>query len=254
MRCDEARVRLDSLHDDELTPEESAAVGAHIAECAACSQAYEALRKTSHQLQEGLVHYPAPDVLKARIHGALMQQDARDARLTSAGPRWLRLAAAGLVIAIARSAGTYIAMRPHAASQSLANDVLTSHIRSLMPNHLIDVASNDQHNVKPWFNGRMDLSPQVPALDSSGFMLAGGRLDFLAGHPAAVVVYMRRQHVINMYSWPEPGPDAPETASTANGYHLVRWRRAGVAYWAVSDLNSAELSQFVTLFDRRASQ
>jgi anti-sigma factor RsiW len=254
MRCDEARVRLDGFHDDELTPEEFADVEAHIAECAACSQAYETLRKTSHRLQEGLVHYPAPDVLKARIHSALVRDGERDARLTSAPPRWLRLAAAGLTIAIASSAGTYAAMRPRAASQSIANEVLTSHIRSLMPNHLIDVASNDQHNVKPWFNGRMDLSPQVPALDSSGFILAGGRLDFLAGHRVAVVVYMRRQHVINMYSWPEPGLDAPEAMSTTNGYHLFRWRRTGVAYWAVSDLNSPELSQFVTLFQRRESQ
>ncbi|MDB4874284.1 MAG: putative transrane anti-sigma factor [Gemmatimonadetes bacterium] len=253
MRCDDCLAQLDALHDSELMPVEETALRAHLSDCPDCARAYDILARTSHLLQEGLVHYSAPDVLKARIHGALMRERDAEPPVRAVAPwnRWSRLAAAGLAVALASSAATFAAMRQSTAARSAADQVLASHVRSLMPNHLIDVASNDQHNVKPWFNGRVDLSPQVPALDSSGFVLAGGRLDYLAGRPVAVVVYTRRQHVINVYSWPEAGSDTPEVTTTAQGYHLMRWSKGGVAYWVVSDLNAGELSQFVTLYQGR---
>jgi anti-sigma factor RsiW len=120
-----------------------------------------------------------------------------------------------------------------------------------MPGHLVDVASTDQHNVKPWFNGRLDMSPAVPRLDSLGFPLVGGRLDYVTGRPVAVVVYGRRQHMINVFSWPTTDASSlAPMASTENGYHLVHWRTGGTDVWAVSDLNLAELQQFVAAFQR----
>jgi anti-sigma factor RsiW len=106
--------------------------------------------------------------------------------------------------------------------------------------------------VKPWFNGRLDVSPAVPRLDSLGFPLLGGRVDYLEGRPVAVVVYGRRQHIINVFSWPaaKGSPLAP-AASTEHGYHLVHWRREGLELWAVSDLNLPELQQFVSMFARQ---
>jgi anti-sigma factor RsiW len=227
-------------------------VKAHVAQCPDCAQAYDALVRTSHLLQAGLVHYPAPDVLKARIHAALAEEAGVRSPAAPSQTRWLRLAAAGLIIAVASSAGTYAAV--HRTNDSLAatDEVLASHIRSLMPGHLIDVASNDTHNVKPWFNGRVDLSPQVPGLDAAGFALVGGRLDYLEGHRVAAVVYQRRQHLINVYSWPDAGANAAQYTTEAHGYNLVRWRRDNIEYWVVSDLNVAELSQFVSSFERGA--
>jgi anti-sigma factor RsiW len=254
MPCNDQDTNLGALHDGELTPDEAALVRAHLEQCPQCQRAWDTLRQTSHRAQEGLVHYPAPDVLKARIRSALLLEDQVRSGRRVVWTRWIELAAAGLVIAAASSAGTYATMRSAASSRSVADQVLVSHVRSLMPNHLIDVASNDQHNVKPWFNGRVDLSPQVPALDSSGFVLVGGRLDYVTGRPVAAVVYTRRQHVINVFSWPETGNDSPDVPTTANGYHLLRWRTAGVAYWAVSDLNLPELSQFVTMYKGRETR
>jgi anti-sigma factor RsiW len=118
-----------------------------------------------------------------------------------------------------------------------------------MPGHLIDVASTNQHTVKPWFNGRLDLSPAVPNLDTAGFPLLGGRLDYVQGRPVAVVVYGRRQHVINVYSWPEPAPGSPRLgAFDERGYHLLEWRTGDLDVWAVSDLNRAELQRFADAF------
>jgi anti-sigma factor RsiW len=136
------------------------------------------------------------------------------------------------------------------------DEVLASHIRSLLPGHLTDIASNNQHNVKPWFAGRVNLSPPVPRLDSLGFPLVGGRLDYVAGHSAAVVVYTRAQHVINVFWWaPLDGEPDERGAGVAsdNGYHLISGRRDGLQYWIVSDVNVAELQQFRRLLDPDAA-
>jgi anti-sigma factor RsiW len=115
-----------------------------------------------------------------------------------------------------------------------------------------DVVSTDQHNVKPWFNGRVDLSPSVPNLSAAGFPLVGGRTDYVGGRAVPVIVYARRQHMINVYAWAaRDGNASGRTESTRNGYHFVRWRSEGVEYWAVSDLNAGELAAFVAAFGGR---
>jgi anti-sigma factor RsiW len=195
--------------------------------------------------------------LKARIRSAIARPDDTDSSDASA-PRvltplpWTRLAAAAALIAIASSALTFAAVRQQVQAPSVGAGILSSHIRSLMPGHLVDIASTDQHNVKPWFNGRLDVSPAVPRLDSLGFPLLGGRVDYLENRPVAVVVYGRRQHIINVFSWPAAtGTPLAPAASTEHGYHLVHWRRDGLELWAVSDLNLTELQQFVSLFERQ---
>jgi anti-sigma factor RsiW len=204
------------------------------------------------------MRYEAPDVLKARIRAGLVgsprEVEHRAANLPRRQRRdWVRGFAAAVVVAMVSSALTVVAVRQGAPDASLASQVLTSHIRSLMPGHLTDVASNDQHNVKPWFNGRVNVSPAVPRLDSAGFPLIGGRLDYIDGHSAASVVYTRRQHVINVFSWPVSGGSDVTTTSTSNGYHLIRSRKSGVETWFVSDLNVAELQDFAQRFERASA-
>lgn len=249
MQCAECRDMLDMLVDDELMPDEARMVRDHIGTCAECSREHESIAATSNQLRKNLMRYSAPDVLKARIHNGLTQSSPGEPQ-GSAKPkqsRWPWIVAAGVLIAMASSAVTYSTVTREVAVRSVSDEVLASHVRSLMPGHLTDVASTNQHNVKPWFNGRVNLSPVVPALDSSGFTLVGGRLDYLSGHPVAAVVYGIRQHLINVYSWPDAGGDQSPSSETKQGYHLVHWRRGGVGYWVISDLNTNELSKFVSL-------
>ena len=125
--------------------------------------------------------------------------------------------------------------------------MLSAHLRSLAGTHLLDVPSSDQHTVKPWFNGKLDFAPAVKDLE--GFPLLGGRLEYFDGHPAAALVYGRRQHIINLFTWPSAAPIA-ETSETRNGYNLQSWSGNGMVFWAVSDLNQAELRQFVSLYQR----
>jgi anti-sigma factor RsiW len=127
----------------------------------------------------------------------------------------------------------------------VAANVLSAHVRSLAGTHLIDVPSSDQHTVKPWFNGKLDFAPAVK--DVEGFPLLGGRLEYFDGRPAAALIYGRRNHIINVFTWPSAAPTA-ETTQTRNGYHLQSWTSNGMAFWAVSDLNETELRQFVSLY------
>jgi anti-sigma factor RsiW len=155
--------------------------------------------------------------------------------------------AASVTLVALSSGGTLLVTGARRGGERVRDEVLASHIRSLMPEHLTDVRSIDQHNVKPWFNGRLDFSPVVVRLDSLGFPLLGGRLDYIAGRPVAVVVYGRRRHVINAFSWPNGDGDAGLTTASSHGYHALHWRAGGVEHWVVSDLNAAELAQFAGL-------
>ncbi len=113
-----------------------------------------------------------------------------------------------------------------------------------MGEHLFDVRSTDQHTVKPWFLGKVDFSPPVEDLSAKGFPLVGGRLDYVAGKPVAALVYQRRQHTINLFVWPAVEPGGPFAARSIRGFQVRRWIRNGMSFWAVSDLNEAELGEF----------
>jgi anti-sigma factor RsiW len=254
MTCEEVLANLGPFVDNELAPEEAARMSEHLQGCVDCARAHRRLLEASSQLKGALIRYEAPDVLKARIRAGLAAATIEDVvpsrqpLLLSPSARWLRTVAAAGVVAIASSAMTVLALHQRASSTAVENEVLASHIRSLMPGHLTDVASNDQHNVKPWFAGRVNVSPDVPRLDSLGYLLVGGRVDYIDGHNVATVVYSRRQHVINVFSWPVSGVrDLAPTPSTINGYNIIRSRVNGIETWIVSDLNLAELKEFARM-------
>lgn len=255
MSCAATRELLSAYLDGELAPDEAARLSEHLTGCAGCAREYEGVLETVRRVRAGLARDRAPDVLRARIRAAVREQRPERAAVPHGARRapWRAIAAA-LVIAVASSGVTMIATDLRQGEPAVADEVLTSHIRSLMPEHLTDVRSSDQHNVKPWFNGRLDFSPVVPLLDADGFPLLGGRLDYVHGRPVAAVVYGRRQHVINVFSWPADAErDASESLASRHGYNLLHWRRGGVEYWVASDLNAAELEQFAALLRRAGS-
>jgi anti-sigma factor RsiW len=254
MRCDHCQDALHGYVDDELLLEERREIDEHIAECAICAHEHASLLQTRHLLKENLVHYTAPDVLKARIRAEVAREDFGEPvapRLPlqrTPAPWWMYAVAAALIAAVS-STLTVAVMMPREHDARINSELLAAHVRSLIPGHLTDIVSTDQHNVKPWFNGRVDIAPSVPDLASRNFKLIGGRVDYVDGHVTPVVVYQRRQHVINVYSSPaaKSGDVAPQESSV-NGYRVVRWSHDGLTQRAISDINEKELREFVTDF------
>jgi anti-sigma factor RsiW len=205
---------------------------------------------------DSLPVYEAPPALEA---WALQQARAVDQdsiryvvsrKSSPAARRWKfhdwRLAA-GLLIAAAvgwAASSTRDASRFPVPAAQTADQLVDAHVRSLLPNHLLDVVSTDRHTVKPWFAGKTDIAPPVVDLSDKGFPLLGGRLDYVDGHSAAVLVYGRRLHTINVFVWRATGDDARDGAFAVRGHSLLHWTNAGLSYWAVSDAAPSELEAF----------
>jgi anti-sigma factor RsiW len=129
-----------------------------------------------------------------------------------------------LVFAAIITFGLLPRLEPPGADQFLATQLIASHARSLMANHLTDVASSDQHTVKPWLDAKLDFAPAIVDLSSQGFPLIGGHLDYLDNEPVAALVYQRRKHFINLFVWPGPANAAKTTKTiTREGYQLLHW-------------------------------
>jgi anti-sigma factor RsiW len=161
---------------------------------------------------------------------------------------WLQLGAAAAAGALI-SWTAAIQYAGVTSDQRLAEEVITGHARSILTAHLVDVPSSDRHTVKPWLSARLDFSPKAVDLAAAGFPLAGGRLDYLDDRPVAVLVYRYRQHVIDLFVWPSEGAtDETPEAMSSRGYHLLRWRRGGMTFWAISDVDPAQLASFADAY------
>ncbi|MDP9205804.1 MAG: anti-sigma factor [Gemmatimonadota bacterium] len=130
------------------------------------------------------------------------------------------------------------------ATTGTTNELVDAHVRSLLPDHLLDVVSTDRHTVKPWFAGKTDIAPPVVDLSDNGFPLLGGRLDYVDGHSAAVLAYGRRLHTINVFVWRTTTGESREGSFDVRGYSLLHWTKGGLSYWAVSDAAQSELEAF----------
>lgn len=206
-------------------------------------------------MREALPVYDAPASLQTWAREEARKMDSappphaehsnRTSRAFSSISHWRF--AAGLVIAAAAGwAGASLrSPTPIASAASeTANAVVDTHVRSMLPGHLMDVQSSDRHTVKPWFAGKIDIAPAVVDLSDKGFPLLGGRLDYVDGHPAAALVYGRRQHTINLFVWRSAGPEAPGGSSSVRGYSLLHWTTGGLSYWAVTDASPSDLEAF----------
>ena len=244
MDCREARELLLAHVDAELGVGEARAVESHLQDCSDCRAQHAAYATVRSRIQAHASYFPAPVALLERIEAALPTTTAMAHATPALKPvwHWLNLGGAtALAIAIAWSVGLYMTLP--SADDRLTDEVVSSHVRSLQSNHMVDVASSDQHTVKPWFNGKLDFSPPVLDLTAEGFPLVGGRLDYVDHRAVAALVYRRRQHLINVFIMPaaDAAKDAPVTKRSRHGYHILRWARGGMAFQAVSDVDAGEL-------------
>lgn len=238
------RELLHAYVDGELDLANTRETERHLQSCADC----RGTERTIHELRSALTSdapgYRAPAHLRKRVRAAL-RREAKSSPQTLLP--WLMFATGAAFAAVLVGAVLFQTMH-QARSNTIVDQVVANHVRSLLATHLVDVVSSDQHTVKPWFDGKIDFAPEVRDLSANGFSLLGGRLDYLDGKTVVALVYQRNKHPINLFITPEPtSRSTSPKVMNRRGYNVFSWTNNGTNYWAVSDLNQAELSEFTEL-------
>ena len=248
MNCREAQELIHGFVDGELGLVLNLDMERHMRECPGCSGTDERLRAMHTAVSDNSLYFQPPAGLEDRLRTRLRKVSTVEERVWTLSPSWRGIGiAAALVLCIAGTWQVANTRQRSSAMETIGQEVVAGHVRSLMAAHLTDVPSSDRHTVKPWFNGKLDFSPVVADFADRGFVLTGGRLDYLGNRAVAALVYRRRQHIINLFTWPASQADSAIHSFDRQGYHVINWTKHHVMYWAVSDLNPEELRQFADM-------
>lgn len=255
MNCVRLQQVLDAHIDGELDHATSGEINAHLSACAACAALHADRCTLRDAVREHGPRFTAPAALESAIQHSLAQATelprTHDPK-TGGRPSWFHAAAFACVTALAGLTGGYWFAQPR-PDLPLRGPAVASHVAALASDkQLIQITSNDRHTVKPWFQGKVDFAPPVKDLLGEGFVLKGGRLDQVAGKPAAAVVYHIRKHTINLFVWraTDRTPDAIATTSE-RGFSVVTWAADGLRFAAVSDVGGRDLTRFAQLMAAR---
>jgi anti-sigma factor RsiW len=262
MTSSEFQGRIDPFLDNEVDLATAQEMQRHLEECAACETFFAARLALRHCLQNPKLRFAAPDALRRKVRA----QVRKEIRSYWVRCNWLpqlsnwilpTLAGAVAVLICWFSSSTFLSQAPssNGANNSLIEQLVSNHLRSLTENHLFDVASSDQHTVKPWFAGKINFTPPVFDFSEQGFKLIGGRLDYLGSDEVAAVVFQHRKHYINLFVWPR-NQSSPLTDRVLqkHGFNLCGWEADGLTLWAVSDAAPETLKTFVELEKQRIAE
>jgi anti-sigma factor RsiW len=251
VKCASAHDLFESHLDGELDRAVQAEIQDHLRSCTSCTETVSRLRELQTSIRMQVPRFDAPTHLRKRVLHSLREEAKNGAANTGGGgssPHWQWMAIAATILLAVSLAWNFSLLQSRRASVDIiAQDVLSSHVRSLIGTHLLDVPSSDQHTVKPWFNGKLDFSPEVKDFSTQGFPLIGGRIEYLVDRPVAALVYRRRQHIVNLFTWPSLS-SANNAELTWRGYNVIHWNNKSMTYWAVSDLGISELQEFTSFY------
>jgi anti-sigma factor RsiW len=262
MNCMRLTQVLDGYLDGELDRATGEEIEEHLAHCPACTTARSEREALRQLVRAEAPRFSAPASLKQTVQQSLAHPRnsavfsaaggaaggvARGMRIAR-GPTWLQAAALMMVVALLGVGAGYRLALPLPDS-SLAEHVVASHIASLSDAHrLTEVSSLDRHQVKPWFQGKLDFSPVVRDLSADGFALLGARLDHVGDRQAAAIVYRLRNHTVNLFVWRARNNEAEAFAlSSVRGFGVATWSGGGLGFAAVSDAEPRELERFARL-------
>jgi anti-sigma factor RsiW len=250
MNCGESEVLLHALIDGELDAGHARDVEAHVAGCPGCGEKLAAFSTMHDVMGAASLKEAAPAHLRNRIEALTATPASRVVSIRQFMQPTRRSFFGGFamcsVLSAAVAASLVLTVIHRNQEQTIAEEVVSAHIRSLQVGHLMDVETSDRHTVKPWFNGRVDVAPPVVDLTAESFTLLGGRLDYIDSEPVAAIVYQRRKHVINLFVAQHLGTRRNRTvADSIQGYNCRHWTQDGLDLWAVSDIVGDELDEFV---------
>jgi len=249
MNCDEAKVLLHGLVDNEIDAEHACRIEAHVGACACCAAQLRLYRAMRRMMSNADLRFSAPPGLRTRIKAML------PVRAAGAPYRLLTLFkgfAFGSALSATAAALLMIAVIRSDQDQVIVSDVVSAHLRSLQANHLTDVQSSDQHGVKPWFSDRLGVAPPAPDLTPQGFNLVGGRIDYVVGKAVAAIVYRRSDHVINLFVAQGAKAEHSARVETMQGFNVELWSEKGLNLCAVGDVSAEELEDFRKKFEAAA--
>ena len=264
-QCTDMEVMLHGFVDGELDAVHSLQIEQHIASCSRCLRKMKDLQTLKQLIGQKGVQWQTPHYVRAQVLESVSQEAAmrtrsgvlvrkRDSQrfdIVGFTRQWMFVPSLA-----ALAASLLLVMTPISDRSTIEDEVVSSHIRSLLVDHLTDVATSDQHTVKPWFNGKIDFSPPVVDLAREGFPLQGGRVDYIGGRVVAALVYKRNAHVINVFVWPTAVDGAAATsraASSRDGYTMESWSAGGLTFCAVSDVNAGDLARFREAFSGKTA-
>jgi anti-sigma factor RsiW len=241
---------LHALIDGELDAGHARDVEAHVAACAGCGEKFAAFRTMHEVMSAAPLKETAPAHLRNRVEALMATPASRVVSIRQFMQPTRRSFFGGFAIGSALSAAVaaslVLTVIRKDQEQTIAEEVVSAHIRSLQAGHLMDVETSDRHTVKPWFNGRVDVAPPVVDLTAEGFTLLGGRLDYIDSEPVAAIVYQRRKHVINLFVAQHLGARRTRAiGDSIQGFNVRHWTQDGLDLWAVSDIVGDELNEFV---------
>jgi anti-sigma factor RsiW len=245
MTCNEGEILLHALLDNELDAGNAREVEAHVENCSRCAPQLREFRELRQAMPIGQLRFTAPASLRQRIEKAFPAAP----QLASSRRSVLKGFVMGTALSTAMAASLVVAVVRTDQDQRVLGDIVSAHVRSLQADHLTDVRTSDQHTVKPWFNGKVDIAPPVVDLTAKGFLLLGGRLDYIGGQTVPSIVYRRRTHVINLFVAQGASETRQVRLETMHGFNIQRWAAGGLEFFAISDINAEELREFVEKFE-----
>lgn len=266
----ETQLLINAYHDGELSPGEALSMQRRIEGDPELAGFVHQLRHLSSELADALPGAPAPERLRGAILASLsvdlagekgetpeneMDGIGREPEKAQKATQWRSIAAALVIGLLAGGIGgsyaAYVAQDNQQAA-TVGKEILAAHLRALIAPQPFDIASSENHVVKPWFNGKTTIAPTAPDLAAQGFPLVGGRVDVIGGKPVPAMIYKRRQHTISVTVTASTTGNA-SGPGMIEGTNVRSWTDGGLTYWAVSDLNPGELSSFADLYRRRLS-
>jgi anti-sigma factor RsiW len=247
MHCRRAESLVDAYADGEVHELLRSSIERHLRGCPACRARLARITALRGEIRAAVPRFTASPELRKRVlamTGAVRASTPTERRRPQ---RW-RWVTGGLLAGVAATLFSWTvgtAMLASRANEDLANEAVAAHVRATLGDRLIQVASSDQHTVKPWLSARLDYSPPVRDLASEGFALEGGRLDSIDQRPVAALVYRYREHTIDVFVCPEAPQPATSRLRTVRGFHVAHARGASMDWVAVSDAEPAVLDAFV---------
>ena len=246
MNCSESTTLVAAYADGELDGLRGHAIERHLRGCAECAARRDDVLALRARIRRDVQPFAAPQATRERVIAMLADSPTPPAAARSRD-RWHWLAGG----ALAGCATTVLAwlvgntVLDWRANEDLAVEAVATHVRATLADHVVAIASSDQHTVKPWLSARLDYSPPVRDLAADGYRLVGGRVDFLDKRPVAVLVYRYRLHVIDVFVRPHSAHTMALAHRAVRGFNVAHADDSGMEWLAVADVDAGVLSALV---------